>query len=348
MERVPDSAVCNEAVKLAKKRKFQGLSGFVNGVLRTVSREKENLSWKDASIRYSIPQWMLSMWEEMFGKETAETIAASFLEERPLTVRFNESIAPAAETVEELRAQNITVDLSDVFPGIASIRGFDYLDRVTAFAEGKITVQDPSSSLAARMASIKPGDFVLDVCSAPGGKAMHAADLLRGTGMVEARDVSERKTDLIEENIMRCGFPNIRTMVWDATFLDPSMIGQADVVLADLPCSGLGIIGKKPDIKERMTKDEIVKLAGLQREILSVVSQYVKPGGTLVYSTCTITKEENAENADWIEKNLPFEKKEIRDLLPEALKASCEENRIQLLPGVHPCDGFFISAFRRK
>ena len=348
MERVPDSAVCNEAVKLAKKRKFQGLSGFVNGVLRTVSREKENLSWKDASIRYSIPQWMLSMWEEMFGKETAETIAASFLEERPLTVRFNESIAPAAETVEELRAQNITVDLSDVFPGIASIRGFDYLDRVTAFAEGKITVQDPSSSLAARMASIKPGDFVLDVCSAPGGKAMHAADLLRGTGMVEARDVSERKTDLIEENIMRCGFPNIRTMVWDATFLDPSMIGQADVVLADLPCSGLGIIGKKPDIKERMTKDEIVKLAGLQREILSVVSQYVKTGGTLVYSTCTITKEENAENVDWIEKNLPFEKKEIRDLLPEALKASCEENRIQLLPGVHPCDGFFISAFRRK
>ena len=137
-------------------------------------------------------------------------------------------------------------------------------------------------------------------------------------------------------------------MVWDATFLDPSMIGQADVVLADLPCSGLGIIGKKPDIKERMTKDEIVKLAGLQREILSVVSQYVKPGGTLVYSTCTITKEENAENADWIEKNLPFEKKEIRDLLPEALKASCEENRIQLLPGVHPCDGLFISAFRRK
>lgn len=348
MERVPDSAVCNEAVKLAKKRKFQGLSGFVNGVLRTVSREKENLSWKDASIRYSIPQWMLSMWEEMFGKETAETIAASFLEERPLTVRFNESIAPAAETVEELRAQNITVDLSDVFPGIASIRGFDYLDRVAAFAEGKITVQDPSSSLAARMASIKPGDFVLDVCSAPGGKAMHAADLLRGTGMVEARDVSERKTDLIEENIMRCGFPNIRTMVWDAMFLDPSMIGHADVVLADLPCSGLGIIGKKPDIKERMTKDEIVKLAGLQREILSVVSQYVKTGGTLVYSTCTITKEENAENADWIEKNLPFEKKEIRDLLPEALKASCEENRIQLLPGVHPCDGFFISAFRRK
>ena len=177
---------------------------------------------------------------------------------------------------------------------------------------------------------------------------MHAADLLRGTGMVEARDVSERKTDLIEENIMRCGFPNIRTMVWDATFLDPSMIGQADVVLADLPCSGLGIIGKKPDIKERMTKDEIVKLAGLQREILSVVSQYVKTGGTLVYSTCTITKEENAENANWIEKNLPFEKKEIRDLLPEALKASCEENRIQLLPGLHPCDGFFIAVFKKK
>ena len=335
-------------IRLGRYRHFKGGEYEVVGIARHSETREEMVVYRALYGEGGLWVRPLSMWEEMFGKETAETIAASFLEERPLTVRFNESIAPAAETVEELRAQNITVDLSDVFPGIASIRGFDYLDRVTAFAEGKITVQDPSSSLAARMASIKPGDFVLDVCSAPGGKAMHAADLLRGTGMVEARDVSERKTDLIEENIMRCGFPNIRTMVWDATFLDPSMIGQADVVLADLPCSGLGIIGKKPDIKERMTKDEIVKLAGLQRDILSVVSQYVKTGGTLVYSTCTITKEENAENADWIEKNLPFEKKEIRDLLPEALKASCEENRIQLLPGVHPCDGFFISAFRRK
>ena len=288
------------------------------------------------------------MWEEMYGKETAETIAASFLEERPLTVRFNESIAPASETIREMEDQNITVEKSDVFPGIASIRGFDYLDRVNAFAEGKITVQDPSSSLAAQMASIDSGDFVLDVCSAPGGKAIHAADLLKGTGMVEARDVSERKTDLIEENIMRCGFQNIRTNVWDATVLDPSMVEQADVVLADLPCSGLGIIGKKPDIKERMTRQEIKDLAKFQREILSVVAQYVKPGGTLVYSTCTITGEENKENAEWIEKNLPFEKKMIADLLPEALKSSCERNMIQLLPGIHPCDGFFISAFRKK
>lgn len=288
------------------------------------------------------------MWEEMYGKETSETIAASFLEERPLTVRFNESISPAEKTIGELRDHGITVEESGIFPGIASIRGFDYLDRVCAFTEGKITVQDPSSSLAAQTASIAPGDFVLDVCGAPGGKAMHAADLLKGTGMVEARDVSGRKTDLIEENIMRCGFRNIRTNVWDATVLDPSMVEQADVVLADLPCSGLGIIGKKPDIKERMTRDEIKNLAKLQREILSVVTQYVKPGGTLVYSTCTITEEENEENADWIEKHLEFEKKRIADLLPEALKSSCEENRIQLLPGLHPCDGFFISVFKKK
>ena len=348
MERVPDSAVCNEAVKLAKKRKFQGLSGFINGVLRTVSREKKKLAWKDASERYSIPRWMLSMWEKMYGEEMAETIAASFLEERPLTVRFNESISPEAETVGELKAQNIEVEGSDVFPGIASLRGFDHLNRVNAFMEGKITVQDPSSSLAAQAASIESGNFVLDVCSAPGGKAMHAADLLRGTGMVEARDVSERKTELIEENIMRCGFRNIRTKVWDATVLDPSIVEKADVVLADLPCSGLGIIGKKPDIKERMTRDEIGKLAELQREILSVVARYVKPGGTLIYSTCTITREENGENADWIEKNLPFEKKMLAGHLPEALRSSCEQNRIQLLPGIHPCDGFFISAFTKK
>ena len=157
---------------------------------------------------------------------------------------------------------------------------------------------------------------------------MHAADLLKGTGMVEARDVSGRKTDLIEENIMRCGFRNIRTNVWDATVLDPSMVEKADVVLADLPCSGLGIIGKKPDIKERMTRDEIKNLAKLQREILSVVTQYVKPGGTLVYSTCTL---EQAENnllvSEFLKANTEFEYAGFRHpLTGETI------NELQLLP----------------
>lgn len=348
MERVPDSAVCNEAVKLAKKRKFQGLTGFVNGVLRNVSREKEILEFTSPAERYSIPQWMFSLWEKQYGTETAEKISASFLEDRPLSVRCNVSMASVEEIVKSLEDQGIQVEQSPLSPVVLYIKGYDYLDAVEAFAEGKITVQDPSSSLVGMVAAPKKNDFVLDVCSAPGGKSMHAADLLDGTGMVESRDLTEYKISLVEENIARCGFSNMRTAVWDATVFDPEMEGKADIVLADLPCSGLGIIGKKPDIKIRLREEELKDLAALQREILSVVSRYVKPGGVLVYSTCTIHPGENEENASWIEANLPFKKKEIASALPEVLKKDCVENRIQLLPGIHPCDGFFIAAFERE
>lgn len=348
MERVPDSAACNEAVKLARKRKFQGLTGFVNGVLRNLSREKDTLEFPDPSERFSIPEWMLSMWEESYGNEKAEQIAASFLEERPLTVRCNESLASPEDIKKSLSLQGITARDTAFSNTVLSIKGYDYLDTVEAFQKGFLTVQDPSSALVGLVASPIPGDLVLDVCSAPGGKALHVADLLKGTGMVEARDLTEYKISLVEENIARCGFSNMRTRVWDASVPDLSMKGKADIVIADLPCSGLGIIGKKPDIKFRLKKEELAKLAGLQREILSVVSDYVKPGGTLIYSTCTIDRLENEENAEWIIKELPFKKKDIRDRLPECLKEYCSENQIQLLPGIHPSDGFFIAAFERE
>ena len=348
MERVPDSAVCNEAVKLAKKRNFQGLTGFVNGVLRNISREKENLVFDTAAERYSIPQWMFSMWEKDYGTEIAEKISASFLADRPLTVRCNVSRASVEEIQESLKNQGIQSEKSEISETMLTLEGYDYLDAVGAFAEGLLTVQDTSSSLVGVVAAPKKGDFVLDVCSAPGGKSLHVADLMEGTGLVESRDLTDYKISLVEENIARCGFTNMQTCVWDATEFDPEMEGKADIVLADLPCSGLGIIGKKPDIKMRLKEEELDSLAKLQREILSVVSRYVKPGGKLIFSTCTINKKENEENAAWILENLPFTKKEIASALPEALKKDCVENRIQLLPGVHPCDGFFIAAFERK
>lgn len=348
MERVPDSAACNEAVKLAKKRRFEGLSGFVNGVLRSISREKERLEFEEPSIRLSIPSWMLSMWEEDYGTERAERIAASFLEDRALTVRCNESLASVDEIKRSLLAQGIRAEESKLSGSVLSISGYDYLERVEAFAKGYITVQDASSALVGLVADPGPGSLVLDVCSAPGGKALHAADLLRGTGMVEARDLTEYKVSLVEENVLRCGFSNVRTRVWDALEFDASMEGKADVVLADLPCSGLGIIGKKPDIKLRLKKEELSELASLQRRILSVVSRYVKPGGVLVYSTCTIDRLENEENADWLLRELPFKKKEIGPLLPECLKKACDGNKLQLLPGIHPCDGFFIAVFEKE
>ena len=348
MDSVPDSAVCNEAVKLAKKRKFQGLSGFVNGVLRTLSREKGKLEFTDPSVRFSIPGWMLSMWEADYGKEKAEQIAASFLKERPLTVRFNTSRASVEEILKSLESQGIAAEPTGFLDTVYSISGYDHLEAVEAFYEGLMTVQDPSSALAAHLAGIKAGDTVLDICSAPGGKTLHAADLLKGTGRVEARDLTEYKISLVEQNLFRCGFANVETRVWDARIFDPEMEEKVDVVLADLPCSGLGIIGKKPDIKLRLKKEDLGELASLQREILSAASRYVKPGGTLLYSTCTVDRAENEENAAWILENLPFHKKEIAGRLPGSLQADCRENQIQLLPGIHGCDGFFLAAFEKN
>ena len=348
MERVPDSAVCNEAVKLAKKRRFDGLSGFVNGVLRNISREKGSLSFTAPEERLLMPGWILSMWEKEYGRETAEKIAESFLTERPLSVRINQSLASREAVLESLGAQGISVS-EDLGPGfVLSIKDYDYLEQVEAFSKGWIIVQDFSSSLVGVIAEPKSGDFVLDVCSAPGGKTLDMADRLSGTGLVEARDLTEYKIFLVEQNVSRCGFANVRTKVADARIFDAESEGKADLVLADLPCSGLGIIGKKPDIRMRLKESDLSSLAALQREILSAVWRYVKPGGTLIYSTCTIDRMENEENAAWILNNLPFRKKEISGLLPEPLRGWCHENEIQLLPGVFPCDGFYIAAFERK
>ena len=227
---MPDAAVCNEAVKLAKKRKFQGLSGFVNGVLRTLSREKGKLEFTDPSVRFSIPGWMLSMWEADYGKEKAEQIAASFLKERPLTVRFNTSRASVEEILKSLESQGIAAEPTGFLDTVYSISGYDHLEAVEAFYEGLMTVQDPSSALAAHLAGIKAGDTALDICSAPGGKTLHAADLLKGTGRVEARDLTEYKISLVEQNLFRCGFANVETKVWDARIFDPEMEEKADVV----------------------------------------------------------------------------------------------------------------------
>ncbi len=190
---------------------------------------------------------------------------------------------------------------------------------------------------------------LLDVCGAPGGKSLHVADKLKGTGMVIVRDLTEQKVALIEDNIVRSGFTNIRAEVHDALVPDLAWEGRADIVLADLPCSGLGIIGRKPDIKYRMTMEQMEELAALQREILSVVQSYVKPGGKLIYSTCTIDRKENEENAAWFLENYPFDAMNLEGKLGETLNAaSLRSGNIQLLPGIHPCDGFFIAAFQKN
>ena len=349
MDRVPDSAACNEAVKLAVKRHFSGLKGFVNGVLRTVSREKDSLVFDTPSLAYSIPQWMYDMWEKEYGREKAGAIAASFLRDGPTWVRCNLSRASRKEILESLASQGVAVTGLSWLESMISISGYDYLESLESFRNGWIQVQDVTSALVSELADPKEGDYIIDVCAAPGGKSLHLADKLKGTGMVEARDLSEQKVAMIEENMARFGASNIKAVVWDALVTDEDAREKADIVIADLPCSGLGIIGKKPDIKYNMTMEKMAELASLQREILAASWEYVKPGGTLVYSTCTIDTKENEENARWLLSRFPLEPVDLTNRVGNAFdEPSLKEGMIQFLPGIHPFDGFFISVFRRK
>lgn len=348
MDRVPDSAVCNEAVKLAAKRRFGGLKGFVNGVLRNVSRRKEDISFPDDSIRYSVPSWMLELWKNSYGQDIVVKLLEGFLKERSLTVRCNYE---KAAVVKSLNDQGVAVSENRYFGDLdlLELAGVDYLEKLDAFQKGWITVQDASSALAAQAAGIKEGGQILDVCGAPGGKALHAARLLHGTGHVLVRDISERKVQLIRENVRRCGFANVTAQVWDALTEDEGLLEREDVVFADLPCSGLGVLGRKPDIKNRVRPEDLKALAELQRQILSVVCRYVKPGGVLVYSTCTIDPLENEENLRWFLDHYPFEPVDLSGRLGENLQGgTLAEGYVQLLPGIHPCDGFFLSVMRRQ
>ena len=190
---------------------------------------------------------------------------------------------------------------------------------------------------------------MIDICAAPGGKSIHVADLLNGTGHVEARDLTDYKVSMIEENIARCGFENMTAKKADALVLDEASNEIADIVIADLPCSGLGVLKKKSDIKYRMSQEQIEELVQLQRSILKNAVTYVKPGGTLVYSTCTIAKEENDMQVDWILENLPLQLVSLNDCLGEEVLENTErEGVLQLLPGREKTDGFFLAKFQKK
>lgn len=340
MDSVPDSAACNEAVKLAVRRGFSGLKGFVNGVMRSIARNQDHIIWPDVekepaaalSVRYSMPEWLTERFLKQFGKERCVHILEAFLEERPTSVRVDTNRISIEQIRTSLEKQGICVTENGKLPYALGISGYETLDEIPEFEEGLLYAQDIASMMAVEQADPKEGDFVLDVCAAPGGKSIHIAQKLNGTGSVEARDLTAYKVDMIEENIQRCKAANMSAKVWDALVFDVQMEEKADIVIADLPCSGLGVIGTKTDIKYNASEEKIRELSKLQRQILDTVWRYVKPGGTLMYSTCTVTSEENQDNAAYFAARHPeFELEFMQQLLPD-----------------EGWDGFFIARFHRK
>lgn len=356
MDSVPDAAVCNEAVKLATKKGFHNLKGFVNGVLRNIVRNIDNITYPDKedyvnylSVKYSMPVWILEQWLACFENETVERMLEDFLKEKPTTIRCNLSQCSKQELVQALEKEGVHVEEHPYLPYALKISSYNHLAELESFQKGMFYVQDISSMLVAHLADPVKGNRVIDVCAAPGGKALHIAELLHGTGSVEARDLTDYKVNLIQENILRSGVQNMKVVRWDATILDQASLESADIVVADLPCSGLGVLGKKTDLKYKMTQNTQTELVALQREILSKVQGYVKSGGTLVYSTCTIHTAENMDNVHWFLEQYPeFQIASIQDALCDELRESIqEEGCLQLLPGVHESDGFFIAKFRK-
>lgn len=363
MDAVPDAAACNEAVKLTQKKGFATLKGFVNGVLRNIVRNKEAITYPSLSVKYSMPEWIVDLWTKQLGIEKTELILAELLKEHLVTIRFRDvfeqtgvDIDTAITAVEKvLIGQGGRMEQHPYLPYAYLLSKTDDITKLPYYDKGAFVIQDVSSMLAVEAIGFDSMNFskrkdpvlVIDICAAPGGKSMLAADMLEKYDVnyaVISRDISENKVSLMQENFDRCMLKHVSAAVWDARKADDALIGKADIVIADVPCSGLGVIGKKRDIKYHISPDTIQDLVKLQKQILETAIQYLKPGGRLLFSTCTINQEENENQFAWLKNEKKLIPVPISHVLPQCLEATMtQEGCLQLLPGVHQTDGFFIA-----
>ena len=359
MDSVPDAAAVNEAVRLAGKRGFSNLKGFVNGVLRKLSTDKTAVKLpseqedpkKYLSVTYSVPEWMAEHFLNIYPYNETKALLESLLHIRPVMIRFASDISnkERENCIRDMEQAGVKVSRHAWVKEARYLHNCENIALLPGFAKGLFTVQDASSVLAVAAAGIKRGDKVLDICAAPGGKALLAAEYTGPEGRVEARDVSPWRMEHLEKNVDRMGLSNVSLKLWDGTKRDEEAVESADVVLADVPCSGLGVMGRKRDIKYRQTKEGMAALVFLQREILRHAADYVKPGGILLYSTCTVNPAENEKQVDWLCEEFGFVRESMASFLPADLPHadSIEDGFLQLLPHLHDTDGFFFSRLKK-
>jgi 16S rRNA (cytosine967-C5)-methyltransferase len=345
MDAIPDAAVCNEAVKLVKSHHFGQLSGFVNGVLRNAAREYKNLNLMESE-RYSMPPQLYQLFKTQYPEHYKEIFEA-FLNhsEKGVIIRINRSrlTEPEQDYVQAIGAQMVCGPL-----GLYRLMGIEGVANIPGFEEGLFMVQDTASALAVYLGAPKKGDRCLDLCAAPGGKTIQMLDLMSDEGFVVSRDLSEAKLPLMQENVERCGFTSVQLEASDASVFCPEDAEQFDLVLADVPCSGLGIIGTKPDIKYHITPEGLESLVNLQRTILQNGLAYVKPGGTLVYSTCTLNIHENQEQIQWLLEQQGCVPVDFQERIPkELINDYKEKGMLTLLPHTGLNEGFFIGVVKK-
>jgi 16S rRNA (cytosine967-C5)-methyltransferase len=371
-DRIPDSAACNESVKLAAKYGHRGSKGYVNGILRNIARkdiidtkvipEKNIDILGHLSIKYSHPKWLVKRWIELFGKDFTEDLIKSNNENPDFSIRVNTVKISKEDFIKKIDSKKVEYLKGRYVDNALIINNPAILMNLGLHEKGYFQIQDEASMLASLILNPLPGELVIDACAAPGGKTSHIAELMKNKGVVIARDIYRHKIKLISENSKRLGLDIVKTELYDACKLDEKYIGKIDRVLVDVPCTGLGIIRRKPDIKWSKSIEDIDNIKNLQQNILRTSAKYLKPGGVLVYSTCTIEPGENFEIIkEFLESNNEFIMSGFDEnlLSKSTLRKICGTNKnikyrnaregyIQFYPNIDGVDGLFIGKLQRR
>lgn len=345
-DKIPPSAAVNEAVEQTKRYANKQASGLVNGVLRAIERNKNSLPVPESlSVRYSHPQKLVELLRENVGEEKLEALLQANNSAPRTCAQVNPLKTSEHALREELQALSIDADGHPYLPNCLYLSGTGNVERLDAFRQGKFYMQDPAAKLAAICGGATPGICVLDACAAPGGKSFASAILMENQGEIISCDIHEHKIKLLSNGAERLGLSIIRPMLQDASKLREEWKNHFDLVIADVPCSGLGVIRKKPDIRYKDPAD-FAALPLLQSKILATQANYVKPGGVLLYSTCTVVKAENEEVVEQFLREHPEFTLEPMTL-PQELNLP-NEGMATFLPCDHDTDGFFVCRMRKS
>ena len=366
LDKVPDYAVCNESVQLAKKYGNPKIYKFINSILRNIIRNRENIYWphKDRepalyiSVVYSHPYWIIERWLKRFGFENTVKICKANNKIPTLVVRTNTLKVSRIELKEILEKEGILVKEGIFTEEALYIKGVSNITKSSTYKEGLFQIQDEASILVSHLVAPLPGEFIIDICSAPGGKTTHLAQLMNNQGTVLAIDKNKARILMVEENCQRLGIKIVKTQLSDDTKLDINYLNKADKVLVDAPCTGLGVLRRKPDLKwQAYNLKRFQRLSKLQIQILSTASNYSKIGGKLIYSTCSTEPEENEEVvSEFLDKNGNFELEGLNEFIKERklkvfkLNQNNQKKFFQIYPGLSnlDLDGFFMAKMIRK
>lgn len=355
LDRIPESAAVNESVNLAKLI-TPGTSGLINAVLRNYLRRREAISFPDISTnpaaaiaaRHSQPEWLVEQWLEQLGIAETQQLAEASSQQPPLTLRVNTLRSSRDLMLQELEQQGIEAAPCRFSPDGITLAGRHTISTLPGFATGLFAVQDEASQLTGRLLGAEPGERVWDACSAPGGKCSHIAQLMDDRGELIATDISRSKLTLVQDNVRRLGISSVATAVADLHQPDTFPDGLFDRILLDAPCSGLGVIRRNPEAKWRLFSGDITRLAAVQKTLLKNAAARLKPGGTLLYSTCSTSEQENELVVeDFLLHHPGFVLENLNDFFPDWGDLIAFYGMFRAWPHRHGMDGFFAARIKR-